>query len=138
MAQTFTEQLANARRQVREYGAAVANYEADCGQDFHELPGGYFRALESLQEWAAEVARLAPLARVTIQSAAVAPGMVVLSQGIRWIVKENTVYPGGPNRDDAQRILTADAHAEDLQRAGSYGKDMHLGMRPDATVMLSV
>lgn len=50
--------LVNANRQVRAMRAAVAEYEreySDCPED---LPGGYFRALQSLEEWENEFKRL--------------------------------------------------------------------------------
>jgi hypothetical protein len=50
--------LVSTNRQVQEMRKAVAEYEREYSDCPEELPGGYFRALQSLQEWEGEFNRL--------------------------------------------------------------------------------
>jgi hypothetical protein len=50
--------LVSANRQVCATREAIAAYEREYSDCPEELPGGYFRALQSLQEWENEVKQL--------------------------------------------------------------------------------
>lgn len=50
--------LVSANRQVQAMREAVAEYEREYSDCPEELPGGYFRALQSLQEWENQVNQL--------------------------------------------------------------------------------